>query len=79
SAPFDALADVVERWQPDILVTGALTGLPFIKPEEYLKMISSSFRDKKILVSGALAYAAGKVALNNVFAITSAGDLKKHL
>jgi methanogenic corrinoid protein MtbC1 len=79
STPFDALENVVERWQPDILITGALTGLPFTKPEEYLKRISSAFRDQKILVSGALAYTAGKVALNNVFAVASLSDLKKHI
>ena len=79
STPFNALADVVERWQPDLLVTGALTGLPFTRPEDYLKRISSAFRDQKILVSGALAYAAGKVALNNVFAVVNVSDLKKHI
>ncbi len=79
STPFNALADVVERWQPDILVTGALTGLPFTKPEDYLKTISSAFRDQKILVSGALANTASKFALNNVFAVASVSDLKKHI
>lgn len=79
ATPFDALADVVERWHPDMLVTGTLTGLPVDKPEEYLKKISSAFRNQKILVSGALAYAAGKVALNNVFAAASVSDLKKHI
>ncbi len=79
STPFNALADVVERWHPDMLITGALTGLPFTKPEVYLKKISSAFSDQKILVSGALAYAAGKITLNNVFPVTSVSDLKKHL
>lgn len=79
STPFNALSDVVMHWHPDILVTGALTGLPYTNPEEYLKRISAAFREQKILVSGALAYAAGKVALNNVFAVESASDLKKHI
>jgi len=79
STPFNALEDVVKRWHPDILVTGSLTGLPFTKPEDYLKRISTAFRDQKILVSGALAYEAGKVALNNVFAVASLSDLKKHI
>ena len=79
STPFDALADVVERWNPDVLVTGALTGLPFSGPEDYLKRISTAFRDKKVLVSGALAYAADKVALDNVFSVASVSDLKKHI
>jgi DNA-binding transcriptional MerR regulator len=79
STPFNALAEVVERWNPDMLVTGALTGLPFARPEDYLKRISTAFRDKKVLVSGALAYAADKVALDNVFAVASVSDLKKHI
>lgn len=79
STPFDALEDVVERWQPDIIITGALTGLPFSGPEDYLERMSSAFSDRKILVSGALAHAAGKVTLNNVFAVTSVSDLKKHI
>jgi len=79
STPFNALADVVERWHPDILVTGSLTGLPFTRPEDYLKRISYAFRDKKILVSGALAYAASKFIPDNVFAVASVSDLKKHI
>ena len=79
STPFNALADVVERWNPDVLVTGAMTGLPFAGPEDYLKRLSTAFRDKKVLVSGALAYAADKVALDNVFAVASVSDLKKHI
>jgi len=79
STPFNALADVVERWHPDILVTGSLTGLPFARPEDYLKRMSAAFRDKIILVSGALGYAAVKVASDNLFAVASVSDLKKHI
>lgn len=79
STPFDALEDVVERWQPDIIITGALTGLPFSGPEDYLGRMSSAFSDRKILVSGALAYAADKAALDNVFAVASVSDLNKHI
>jgi len=79
STPFNALADVAERWHPDILVTGSLTGLPYTRPEDYLKRISATFRDTKILVSGALTFTADKIALDNVFAVASVSDLKKHL
>jgi DNA-binding transcriptional MerR regulator len=79
STPFNALADVAERWHPDILVTGSLTGLPYTRPEDYLKRISAAFRDTKILVSGALTFTADKIALDNVFAVASVSDLKKHL
>jgi methanogenic corrinoid protein MtbC1 len=55
STPINGLVDVVDRWHPDFLVTGALTSLPFGKPEDYLKLIGTAFRDKKILVSGILS------------------------
>jgi DNA-binding transcriptional MerR regulator len=79
STPFNAVEDVVARWHPDILVTGSLTGLPFARPEDYLKRISAAFRDRKILVSGALGYVANKVASDNLFTVASVSDLKKHI
>jgi DNA-binding transcriptional MerR regulator len=79
STPLNALKDVSERWHADMLVTGALTMLPFTSPEDYLKQLSSAFREQKILVSGVLAYAASVLNLNNIFAIGSVSDLKKHL
>ncbi|MEZ4997300.1 MAG: hypothetical protein R2758_07520 [Bacteroidales bacterium] len=33
---FIGLKDIVDRWHPHYLVTGALTTLPFSKPEDYL-------------------------------------------
>jgi DNA-binding transcriptional MerR regulator len=79
STPFNAMADVVARWNPDIIITGSLTGLPYERPEDYLKRMSAVFRDKKILVSGAMARAATGKTLANVFAVTSVTELKKHL
>jgi len=79
STPFNAMADVVARWNPDIIITGSLTGLPYEKPEDYLKRMSTVFRDKKILVSGAMAMAVIGKTLANVFVVTSGTELKKHL
>ena len=79
STPISGLVDVVERWHPDFLVTGALTSLSFDKPEDYLKRISTAFRDKKILVSGILTPYAEKVSLENIIPFESLADLKKHL
>jgi len=79
STPFNAMADVVTRWNPDIIITGSLTGLPYESPEYYLKRMSTVFRDKKILVSGAMAMAATGKTFTNVFAVTSVTELKKHL
>lgn len=79
STPFNAMADVAERWHADILITGTLTGLPLGKPEDYLARLSSTFSDRKILVSGALAPVALKKGYGNVYAVTSLNELKKHL
>ena len=79
ATPFDALSDMIIRWQPDIIVTGSLTGLPFDSPENYLERISTAFSDKKILVSGALAMTPVAKSSPNIFAIASSNDLRKHL
>jgi DNA-binding transcriptional MerR regulator len=78
STPLSALPDVIEKWQPDTLVTGALSGLPFNTPEAYLNILGKTFPGKKILVSGALADAAENTVLPNVFAVKSVDDLKNH-
>jgi len=79
STPFNAMVDVATRWKTDIIVTGSLTGLPYEKPEDYLKRMSAVFHDKKILVSGSMAKAATGKTFANVFAVTSVTELKKHL
>ncbi|MGE5347793.1 MAG: MerR family transcriptional regulator [Actinomycetota bacterium] len=79
STPFVGLRDLVERWHPDYLVTGALTSLPFGKPEDYLRRIGTAFRDQVILVSGVLTSSAGKISMNNVVAFESVNDLRKYL
>lgn len=79
TTPFNALIDVAERWHPDILVTGSLTGLPFERPEDYLNRLSSAFTTKKILVSGAMSEVAARRKFPNIFAVNSLSDLKHHL
>jgi DNA-binding transcriptional MerR regulator len=79
STPFNGLRDVVERWHPDFLVTGALTNLPFGSPGEYLKQISNEFRDQKILVSGVLTQQVVHLSTDNIFTVESVFDLRKYL
>jgi DNA-binding transcriptional MerR regulator len=79
TTPFNALTDVVDRWHPDILVTGSLTGLPYDRPEDYLGRLSSVFAARKVLVSGAMAEVAARRKFPNIFAVTSRSDLKLHL
>ncbi|MCU0379223.1 MAG: MerR family transcriptional regulator [Bacteroidales bacterium] len=77
--PFEAVADVSDRWHPAVVITGGMTGLPYTKPDEYLRKISVRLNDKKILVAGALASPAEKMGLPNVFAFRSESDLSKYL
>lgn len=79
ATPLNGLIDVAERWHPDMLVTGAMTGLSFVKPSDYLSRLSTLFRDKTILVSGALAPVAKEKNYGNIHAVTSVEELKKHL
>lgn len=79
ATPVNALLDVAERWHPDIFVTGAMTGLSFVKPADYLGRLSALFSEKKILVSGALVSAATEKKYSNIHAVTSVDELKKHL
>lgn len=79
ATPVNALIDVVERWHPDLLITGAMTGLSFTKPADYLDRLSTLFREKKILVSGALVQAAREKKYSNIHAVSSVEELKKHL
>jgi hypothetical protein len=76
STPFSALSQVNEQWDADILVTGLASGLPYQKPEEYLKNLSTTFKRQRIFVSGVLADIADKMCYKNVFSFRSANDLR---
>jgi DNA-binding transcriptional MerR regulator len=77
STPFDTLSEVNKQWHADYLVTGLQSGLPFIKPEDYLKNLSDTFNQHKILVSGSLADVADRIRLPNVFILRSVNDLNQ--
>jgi DNA-binding transcriptional MerR regulator len=79
STPFTDLLNVVRQWHPDFIVTGALTGLPFSDPGEYLRRISTAFKDQKILVSGLLARNATNLSLDNVIAVDTESAFMNHL
>jgi hypothetical protein len=67
---------VNDHWHADYFVTGLQSGLPFIKPEDYLKNLSEKFNKQKILVSGSLADVAERKKFSNVFILRSVSDLK---
>jgi DNA-binding transcriptional MerR regulator len=78
TTPFFALTEVSEKWHPDILVTGVLSELSVIGPEDYLSELSTTFQSQKILVSGLLADEPVIEKYNNIYSIRSVSDLKKH-
>jgi DNA-binding transcriptional MerR regulator len=79
STPLNAIADVVELWHPEYLVTGALSDLPFTTTKEYLEKLSNTFSGYKILVSGSLAFDTRKSSYNNLFPVRSVVELKAFL
>lgn len=79
STPLNALAEVVESWRPQILVTGAMSEIPFTKPDEYVRILSNTFKEIKVLVSGALAGTAAKCDYPNLFPVGSVEELKELL
>jgi MerR family transcriptional regulator, light-induced transcriptional regulator len=78
ATPFSALTEASEKWHPDLLVTGALSGLSVFEPEEYLIKLSTTFKSQKILVSGSLADEPVIEKYKNIYSVRSVGDLKKH-
>ena len=78
ATPFSALTEASEKWHSDILVTGTLSELSVFEPEEYLNKLSTTFKSKKILVSGSLADKPVIEKYKNIYPIRSVSDLKKH-
>lgn len=77
STPLTSVTGTSEKWNPDIVITGLMSGYP--DPEDLIRELSSSFPDKKVLVSGILANLAEDLKLQNIFPLRSVNDLKSHL
>jgi len=79
STPFSSVTGFCKKWKADIIVTGLMSGYPDTVPEDFIRQLSVSFPDQKILVSGILADPAEELKLNNVYPVRSANDLKSFL
>ena len=79
STPIDAVIEVNEKWNSDILVTGLISGVTFTQVQDYLNGLSHTFSKQKILVAGLLADEADKRNYPNVFSLRSVSNLKSHL
>lgn len=78
TTPLSALIEANEKWHADMLVTGALSELAVSEPENYLRDLTTTFSNQKILVSGALAYKTDLDKFKNVYPIRTSSDLKHH-
>jgi DNA-binding transcriptional MerR regulator len=78
TTPFNALTEADEKWHSDILVTGTLSEISVLKPEEYLNNLSKAFKSQKILISGTLADKPVIKKYKNIYPVRSVSDLKKH-
>ena len=79
TTPLDAAVQTGEEWNPDIIITGALSGLSVEDPEEYILRASACFKSQKLIFTGILAEAAARKRVRGVFACRSDKDLIKLL
>jgi MerR family transcriptional regulator, light-induced transcriptional regulator len=79
TTPLFAVTYVTAKWEADILVTGLMSGSTEIERDDYLKLLSKTFPQQKILVAGGLAETAIQLKLANVFSLNSAEDLRSFL
>ncbi len=78
ATPFSALTEASEKWNSDILFTGVLSELSIFEPEEYLNILSTTFKSQKILLSGSLADKPAIEKYKNIYPIRLFSDLRKH-
>ncbi len=79
SNPLFSVVKINNQWKADLIVTGLMSGLPNIQPDEYVNQLCKSFPDQKVLVSGILAEIADKMKHPNIFPIRSVDDLKVNI
>ncbi|HBC79537.1 MAG TPA: helix-turn-helix-type transcriptional regulator [Bacteroidales bacterium] len=79
STPLNAVVETCEVWDPDLLITGALTAISIGDPDDFVMKAGSLFRGKKLLLAGSLAEAAAKSKKSGVFPLRTKRDLEKLL
>jgi MerR family transcriptional regulator, light-induced transcriptional regulator len=79
TTPLFAVINVNAKLKADILITGLMSGSPNLDRDEFLRLLSNTFPQQKILVAGGLAETALQAKLSNVFPVNSAEDLASFL
>jgi len=90
ATPINAVIEVCETWNPEIIITGAHSGLSLQDTDEFILRLSQSFsmeerpktedrrpKTKKVLLAGFLADIAEKKKIPGFFPCRTENDLKK--
>jgi MerR family transcriptional regulator, light-induced transcriptional regulator len=79
TTPLFAVINVNAKLNADLLVTGLMSGSPNLDRDEFIRLLSNTFPQQKILVAGGLVETALQVKLPNVFPLVTADDLRSFL
>ena len=79
TTPLDAAVQTAEKWNPDIVITGALSTLSVEDPEDFIVRAGACFKTEKLIFAGILAEAAARKKIRRVFGCSRDKDLIKHL
>jgi MerR family transcriptional regulator, light-induced transcriptional regulator len=76
ATPTNAVIEVSETWNPEIIITGSLSGLSVKDTDEFILKLSHSFSDKKVLFAGSLADIVENKKIPGFFACRTENELR---
>jgi MerR family transcriptional regulator, light-induced transcriptional regulator len=79
STPLNAAIEASKEWSPDLIITGALSGISVEDPKDFIMKARSLFGGINLLLAGSLAQAASKRKIRGVYPCRTKRDLEKLL
>lgn len=79
STPLFSVVKVNSAWNADIIITGLVSGLPSVKPSDFVSQLAKSFPEQIVLVAGILADYNLKIKHRNIIQVRSVEDIKRYL
>ena len=79
STPMSSVIEVARQWNPDLIITGIISGVAYPEPHKYIRELGTSLKGITILVAGLLADAATEPRIRNVKPFRNESDLLRHL
>lgn len=76
STPLDAAVEASEEWSPDLIITGALSGISVEDPDDFITKARTLFGGINLLLSGSLAQAANRRKVPGVYPCRTKKDLE---